>query len=180
MLAAAYDEVSRQRCIRILQAASADVLFPHFQDIASAAALTRNLLNMQNLSAVNAVLAALGKGAVQGLDASSLKAAGWDAAACAAAGNNWADIKRAGFSAVEVKAAGCNIASAKSSGYDAPSLVSAFGFDAVAATECDMSFILVSCAAALLHAHPCALAFTSITPPPFQYLPFSAMTSTCT
>jgi len=79
---AAADDVTRQRCMRIIQAASAGASSP-LQDMASAAALTRDLANMQNLSAVNAVLAALGRAAVKGLDVTSLKAAGFDAAACA-------------------------------------------------------------------------------------------------
>jgi hypothetical protein len=69
--------------------------------MASAVALTRDLLNMKNLSAVNAVLAALGRAAVKGLDATSLKAAGFDAAACAAVGCSWAEMTTAGFTAAE-------------------------------------------------------------------------------
>ena len=84
MVLAAADDVTRQRCMRIIQAASAGA--SPLQDMASAVALTRDLFGMQNLSAVNAVLAALGRAAVKGLDVTSLKAAGFDAAACAAAG----------------------------------------------------------------------------------------------
>jgi hypothetical protein len=58
MLAAA-DEVTRQRCMRIIEAASTGTCSP-LQGIAAAVALTRDLLGMKNLSAVTAVLAALG------------------------------------------------------------------------------------------------------------------------
>ena len=83
MVLAAADDVTRQRCMRIVQAASAGA-FSLLQDIASAAPLTRDYFNMQNVSAVNAVLAALCRAAVKGLDVTSLKAAGFDASACAA------------------------------------------------------------------------------------------------
>ena len=141
---AAADDVTRQRCMRIIQAASAGASSP-LQDMASAVALTRDLAGMQNLSAVNAVLAALGRAAVKGLDVTSLKAAGFDAAACAAAGCSWADVKTAGFTAAEAKAAGCDITCAKTAGYDVFSLMEGFGYEAVAASGCDVSFVLVSC-----------------------------------
>jgi hypothetical protein len=140
---AAADDVTRQRCMRIIQAASAGA--SPLQDIASAVALTRDLINMQNLSAVNAVLAALGRAAVKELDVTSLKAAGFDAAACAAAGYSWADVKTAGFTAAEAKAAGCNFISAKEAGYNGDSIAGAFGLDATIAEGCDVSFVLVSC-----------------------------------
>jgi hypothetical protein len=140
---AAADGVTRQRCMRIIQAASAGASSP-LQDMASAAALTRDLAGMQNLSAVNAVLAALGRAAVKGLDVTSLKAAGFDAAACAAAGCNWADVKTAGFTAAEFKAAGCDIASAKAAGHNADLIAEAFGIEAAVAAGCDVSFVLVS------------------------------------
>ena len=69
---AAADDVTRQRCVRAIQAASAGGCSSSLQDIASAVALTRDLIKMQSLPAVNAVLAALGK------DAAALKAAGFD------------------------------------------------------------------------------------------------------
>ena len=52
---AAADDVTRQRCMRIIQAASV-CASPPMQDIASAAALMYDLFNMQNLFAVNAVV----------------------------------------------------------------------------------------------------------------------------
>ena len=76
---AAADEATRQRCLRALQAAST-VCFTR-QDIASVAALTCDLIGMQSLPAVNAVLAALGRAPAKGLDPKSLKNAGFGAAA---------------------------------------------------------------------------------------------------
>jgi len=76
---AASDEATRQRCLRALQAASI-VCFTR-QDIASVAALTCDLIGMQSLPAVNAVLAALGRAPAKGLSAKSLKNAGFGAAA---------------------------------------------------------------------------------------------------
>jgi hypothetical protein len=115
---AAADDVTRQRCMRIIQAASAGASSP-LQDMASAAALTRDLLNMKSLPALQAVFAAL---------------------RC-----SWADVKTAGFTAAETKAAGCDITCAKAAGYNVMTLFEAFGYDAVAAAGCDISFILVSC-----------------------------------
>ncbi len=140
---AAADNVTQQRCMRAIQAASVGAYSP-LQDIASAVALTRDLFNMQNLSAVNAVLAALGRAAVKGLDVTSLKAAGFDAAACAAAGCSWADMKTAGFTAMEVKYAGCDITCAKAAGYNGDSIFEAFTLEAAIAAGCDASFVLVS------------------------------------
>jgi hypothetical protein len=168
---AAEDEVTRQRCMRIIQAASTGCSCSPLQSIASAVALTRDLLRIQSLSAVNNVLAALGKAAVDALDPECLKAAGFEAAALAAAGHDFASIKAAGFTAAEAKAAGCDATCAVSAGYDLPSLkaagydilslkaagfdvlllVEVFGRDAVGASGCEVSFVLVSCAAALLH-----------------------------
>ena len=76
----AADDVTRQRCVRAIQAASAGGGCSSLQDIASAVALTRDLIKMQSLPAVNAVLAALGKAAAKGLDAKSLNDAGFDEA----------------------------------------------------------------------------------------------------
>jgi intracellular multiplication protein IcmE len=225
---AAADEITRQYCMRAIKAASAGTISASpLKDIASAAALTRDLLDMKSLPAIKAVLAALGvamsdaclkavhfdspslkatgydiaafkaagcswadirtagftaaeakaagcnaasaKAAgydlpslkAAGFDAASLKAAGcslrelkgarFDIAALRAAGCSWADIKTAGFTAAEAKAAGTDIASAKAAGYDVPSLIAGFGYDAAAASGCDVSFILVSFSAARLH-----------------------------
>ena len=75
---AAADDVTRQRCLRAIQAASAGGGSSSLQDIASAVAVTRDLIGMQSLPAVNAVLAALGKAATKGLDANSLLDASFD------------------------------------------------------------------------------------------------------
>jgi hypothetical protein len=100
---------------------------------------------MRSVPAANAVLAALGRPAVGGLDAPSLKAAGFDSAVCRSAGFDWSTIREAGFSAAEAKAAGCDPASALAAGYfDAPALLLLYGYDAVAASGCDVSCVLVS------------------------------------
>jgi hypothetical protein len=77
---AAADDVTRQRCVRAIQAASACGSCSSLQDIASVVALTPDLFWMQSLPAVNAVLAALGNAAAKGLDAKSLNDAGFDEA----------------------------------------------------------------------------------------------------
>jgi hypothetical protein len=156
---AAGDDATRQRCVRVIQAASAGGALSSMHHIASAAALTGELFKMKSLPAVNAVMAALGKAEVGGLDVPSLKAAGIDAAACRAAGYNLPSLKAAGFDAAAFKAAGCScsdlktagftlsdcratgfdLASAKSAGYDVLSLISDFGYDAVASAGYDVS-----------------------------------------
>jgi hypothetical protein len=65
---AAADDVTRRRCVRVIQAASAGDASSSLHHIASAAALTAELLKMKSLPAVNAVMAALGKAEVGGLD----------------------------------------------------------------------------------------------------------------
>jgi ribosomal protein L13E len=76
-----------------------------------------------------------------GYDLPSIKAAGFDAAAFKAGGCDWAAIKTAGFTLAEAKAAGCDLATAKTLGYDATLLVVEFGYDAVAASGCDVKRI---------------------------------------
>ncbi len=89
------------------------------RDIASAAALTPDLLNMKSVSAIMAVLSALGIAwndpclMAAGFDLLlSLKTPGFDLAAFRAAGCSWADIRAAGFTAADVSAAGCDLATA--------------------------------------------------------------------
>ena len=130
MLAAA-DDVTRQRCMRIIQAASAGA--SPLQDMASAAALTRDLLDMKSLPALQAVFAAL---------------------RC-----SWADIKSAGFTMAEVKAAGCDAASAKAAGHEEDLLLAVFGLEAMIYSGCNLSFILVSCSTAHVHTHTQKLDF---------------------
>jgi hypothetical protein len=166
---AAADDATRQRCVRVIQAASAGGASSSLLHIASAAALTGELLKMKSLPAVNAVLAALGKAKVKGLDVPSLKAAGFDVAACRAAGYNlpslkaagfdaaafraagcsWSDLKAAGFTSSECKATGCDLPSLKAAGFDAAAcraagydlpLLKAAGFDATAFRAAGLSW----------------------------------------
>ena len=76
--------------------------------------------------------------------------------------------------AAEVKAAGWDPLSAQSAGYDVLSLVEVFGYDAVASSGCDVSFILVSCVPLLLHALRCTC--SNLSPTFFC----SVMAPTCT
>ncbi len=153
MCLAAADDATRQRCVRVIQAASAGAS-SSLQDIASAAALTPGLGDMKSIAAMKAVIAALGVA----FDHPSLKAAGCDlpslrnrdcdAAAFRAAGCSWADVKTVGFTAAEARAAGCDVKSAQAAGYEVPSLLVLYGEDACKAAGCDVSHILVSCSAA--------------------------------
>ncbi len=136
---AAGDDVTRQRCVRVIQAASAGGASSSLHHIASAVALTGELLKMKSLPAVNAVMAALGQAQVGGLDVPSLKAAGFDAAAFTAAGCSCSDLKAAGFTYSDCRAAGFDPKSLQSAGYDLLSLIEDFSYDAVAASGCDMS-----------------------------------------
>ena len=106
---AAADDVTRQRCVRAIQAASAGGGCSSLQDIASAVALTRDLIKMQSLPAVNAVLAALGKAAAKGLDANSLKKAGFDLSSLVRAGFDLSSLVKAGFDAAALRGAGFSI-----------------------------------------------------------------------
>jgi hypothetical protein len=161
---AAADDVTRQRCVRVIQAASAGDDSSSLHHIASAVALTGELLKMKSLPALNAVMAALGKAEVGGLDLPSLKAAGLDAAACRAAGYDVPSLKAAGFTLSDFRAARFDpkslwhenivhvhynlswkcAASLRSAGYDVLSLIAVFGYDAVASSGCDVSSILVT------------------------------------
>jgi hypothetical protein len=134
---AAADDVTRQHCIYLLQASSKGGFSSSPQNIASAAALNRTLVSMQSLSAVNAVLMALGKATVTGLDPLSLKAAGFDIHTLRAFGCSWMDIKTVGFTAADVKTAGYDLTCAHSAGFDVLSLIAAFNLNDVAAL-CDM------------------------------------------
>ena len=110
---AAADDVTRQRCVRIIEAASAGGASSSLPDIASSAALTRGLLDMKSLAAVKAVLAALDVAIdhpslkAVGFDLPSLKAAGFSsAAALKSAGCSFSALVLAGFSAAELTEAG--------------------------------------------------------------------------
>jgi hypothetical protein len=135
--------------VRVIQAASAGGASSSLHHIASAAALTGELLKMRSLPAIKAVFDALGVSMsdpclkAAGYDLPSLKAAGFDAAAFRAAGFSWSDLKAAGFTSSDCKSLGCDLASAQSAGYDVLSLIAGFGYDAVASSGCDVSCILV-------------------------------------
>ena len=161
---AAADDVTRQRCVHVINAARAGATSSSLRDIASSAALTPDLFMMRSLLAVNAVLAALGRPAVGGLDVQSLTAAGCDLLT----------LKAAGFTAAQVKAEGFDVVSAHSTGYHLLSLVAAFGYEAVATTGCDMSCILVSRTPVFIHA------LTPTHSPSSRYLPLSATVPTFT
>ena len=112
MCLAAADDVTRQRCVRIIEAASAGGASSSLPDIASSAALTRGLLDLKSLAAVKAVLAALDVAIdhpslkAVGFDLPSLKAAGFSAAALKSAGCSFSALVLAGFSAAELTEAG--------------------------------------------------------------------------
>lgn len=149
---AAADDVTRQRCTRIIQAASAGGASSSLQNIAITASLTHGLMSTKSVVRIKAVLSVLGIDMIDtslkafGFDLPSIKAAGCDAAAFRTAGCNWPIIKQAGFTAFELKVAGCDIETAKSLGYDVGSLILGFGFAAVVASGCDVSsVVLVSC-----------------------------------
>ncbi len=128
MCLAAADDVTRQRCMRIIQAASASSL----QDIASAAALTPGLRDLKSVAAVKAVIAALG------CDWSAIRTGGFTAA----------EARAAGCDAKSAQAAGYDVKSAQAAGYDVLSIFVAYGEDVCKAAGCDVSHILVRCCAA--------------------------------
>jgi len=115
LLLAADDEVTRQRCLRIMQAACADSISTTLQSIASAAALTRNLFCMKSAAAVTAVLSALSVGMNEvsfnaiNFNLALLKEFQFEARDLRAAGFNLADMQAAGFNARELKAAGFDV-----------------------------------------------------------------------
>ena len=169
MCLAAADDVTRQRCVCIIRAASAGASSSSLHDIASTLALTPDLFAMRSLPALNAVLASLGKAAVAGLDAPSLKAAGCNIACCLAAGLDFQSLQCAGFAAAEVEAAGCDLRSAQAAGYGVPSLIDAYGLDEVIASGAAGKHVLVSCCAGCAQAR----ARTDLSPPSplFLHLP---------
>ncbi len=94
---AAADDETRQRCVRALQAATSRTMYTSMQELASAVAITPDLIGMRNMPAVNSVLVSLGKSATNGFDAKSLKVAGLTAKELRAAGFGLWDIIDAGF-----------------------------------------------------------------------------------
>ena len=107
---AAADDVTRQRCVRAIQAASAGGGCSSLQDIASSVAVSRDLIGMQSLPAVNAVLAALGKDEAAlkkaGFDLASLKGAGFDCSSLVKAGFDLSSLVKARFDAASLNGAG--------------------------------------------------------------------------
>lgn len=89
------------------------------------------------------------------------KAAAYSVSEFRAAGCDWTAIRFFGFTAADAKAAGCDVANARSAGYDVLLCVGAFGLEAVAASGCDVSFILVSCTLACMH--PLHVVFECVT-----------------
>jgi hypothetical protein len=110
MLFAAIDDFTRQRCIGIMTAMSDGGVASSLKDIASAAVLTRGLLRMHSLSAVYAVLSALGQSSSalksMGINVSELRSIGFDALVLRHAGYDFAALALAGFSPVELSRAG--------------------------------------------------------------------------
>ena len=145
MVLSAADEVTRQHCMRIIEAASSGISSP-LHGIASAEALTRNLLDMKSLSAINAVFVVLGiamsdpRLKAVGFDLPSLKAAGFDAAAFKAAGYDLPSLKAAGFSAAALKLAGCSFSALVLAGFSAAELTEA-GFS----SEVKVSYADIFC-----------------------------------
>jgi hypothetical protein len=131
---AADHESTRQRCVRILQAASQTCFCSLLEDISIEVALSRNLIAMQSLPTLNDVLAKLGMAVSKGLDAASLKAAGcsarqlraaFDPAALRTAGFDIGNLRAAGFDTKLLKVAGFMASDFKAAGYDISSLLSA-------------------------------------------------------
>jgi len=143
---ASADDATRQRCVRIMQAAASASVSSSLQDIASAVALTRDLIGIKSLPAVNAVLAGLGKAAAKGLDVKSLIEAGFDVKELQTAGFNLAAFKAAGFDSTSLKAAGFDAAALKVAGFDSIALkASGFGLTALKAAGYDAAALKAAC-----------------------------------
>ncbi len=114
MVLAAADDVTRQRCFRIMQTACSDTISTTLQSIASSATLTRNLFCMKNATAVTAVLLALRVGTNE----PSLAAVNFNFALLKEFQFEALDLKAAGFIAADLQAAGFNSRELKAAGYD--------------------------------------------------------------
>lgn len=112
---AADDDITRQRCLQIMQIACAGNTSSTLQSIASTAALTRNLFCLKSVAAISAVLAALRVDMTDSslravnFDFSLLKEFHFEARELRAVGFNCADLQDAGFNARELKAAGYDV-----------------------------------------------------------------------
>ncbi len=115
MVLAADDDVTRQRCFHIMQAACSDTISTTIQSIASTAALTRNLFCMKSAAAVTAVLSALKVGMTEpfladfNFNFALLKEFQFEAHDLKAAGFILADLQAAGFNSRELKAGGYDV-----------------------------------------------------------------------
>ncbi len=104
---AAEDEASRQRCVRVLGAAISGDSGAFMKDVASTVAFTRHLIGMKSLSTFNHVAALAGKPAASGLDAKSLKHAGFGPKELEAVGFRLWDIIDAGCIATDCSIVSC-------------------------------------------------------------------------
>jgi hypothetical protein len=107
---AADDDASRQRCLRVLRAAIDGDTSAFKKDVASVVAITPHLIAMNNLSVFNCVAALLGRPSASGLDAKSLRQAGFGAKELDAVGFCVWDVINAGIAVTEysiVSAAAC-------------------------------------------------------------------------
>jgi hypothetical protein len=112
---AADDDITRQRCLQIMQIACAGDTSSTLQSIASTAALTRNLFCLKSVAAITAVFAALrvdmndSSLRAVNFDFSLLKEFQFEARDLRTVGFNCADLQDAGFNARELKAAGYHV-----------------------------------------------------------------------
>jgi hypothetical protein len=107
---AAEDEASRQCCVRALGAAINGASDAFMKDVASTAAFTPHLIGMKNLSIFNHVAVLLGKPAASGLDAKSLKQAGFGPKELEAMGFRRWDIIDTGYIATDYTIVSCALA----------------------------------------------------------------------
>jgi hypothetical protein len=145
---AAADESTRQRCISIIEAASAGSVQCRLQDIASVVALSTDLIRVGAINAVYNVVRYLEDGNYRGfadnMTPEGLKKFGFDPMAIAASGVDWKRICDEGFTVDEFKASGCPLAAAILAGYDVRALIFGYGDQAVIAAGCDTrNWILV-------------------------------------
>jgi hypothetical protein len=114
LVLAATDDVTRQRCFRIMQTACSDTISTTLQSIASSATLTRGLFCMKSATAVTAVLSALRVGTNE----PSLAAVNFNFALLKEFQFEARDLKAAGFIVADLQAAGFNLRELKAAGYD--------------------------------------------------------------
>ena len=133
---AAADDRTRERCVRMIQAASADIISSSIPDLASTVILSRDLLAMKSIAAIKAGLAALGVDVSEQclklvkFPFSSLKHFGFDLRQLISEGFDAATMKHAGFTAAEMTAAKFDLPLLVAGGYSVKELRSA-GFAAL-------------------------------------------------